>query len=171
MLSRPKSEEFLPHFQVYVNLVPEGNLLELLKEQSSQIVDQLASVTGEQGAYRYAEGKWSLKEVIGHMADTERIMSYRLLRIARGDTTPLPGFEEQLFVSNAGFDRFTLGELLEDFQNVRKATLSLIRGLDETAWQRMGHYGGGEGSARSLGYIIAGHAIHHLNIINERYLA
>jgi len=171
MLSRPKSEEYLPHFQPYVDLVPEGNLLELLQEQTSQIVERLASVTEEQGNYRYAEGKWSLKEVLGHITDTERIMSYRLLRIARGDTTPLPGFEEQLFVSNAGSDRFTLEELLEDFQVVRVATLSLIRRLDETAWQRMGHYGGGEGSARSLGYIIAGHTIHHLNIINERYLA
>ncbi|WMT42475.1 DinB family protein [Paenibacillus sp. D2_2] len=104
MLSRPKVEEFLPHFQEYVNLVPEGNLLEMLKEQTTQIVDRLSSVTEEQEAYRYAEGKWSLKEVIGHMTDTERIMSYRLLR-------------------------------------------------------------------SSLGYIIACHTIHHMNIINERYLA
>lgn len=170
MLSRPQAGEFPVHFQPYIALVPDGDLVHVLKEQIEQVYERLASVTEEQGLYRYAEGKWSLKEVLGHMTDTERIMSYRLLRIARGDVTPLPSFEEQLFVSNANFDRFMVKELLEDFNAVRAATLSLIRGLDETAWQRMGHYGGGEGSARSLGYIVAGHAIHHLNIIAERYL-
>lgn len=170
MLTRPLEGEFLSHFHVYIARVPDGDLLNLLQQQPEQAIQELGEITNEQADFRYAEGKWSLKEVLGHIADTERIMGYRLLRIARGDTTPLPGFEEELFVSNGQFDLRSVTELLQDFSVVRKSTLSLVQHLDDSAWVRMGTASGGPISTRSLAYIIYGHALHHFKIIRERYL-
>ncbi|WP_334071840.1 MULTISPECIES: DinB family protein [Paenibacillus] len=170
MLGKPQAGEFADHFTPYIELVPEGDLLSLLEKQVEEVIALLGPITEEQAHYRYAEGKWSLKEVLGHVADTERVMSYRLLRIARGDTTPLPGFDESLFASHANADARSVNELLQDFAAVRIATVSLMRQLDDTAWQRLGVFSNHPGSARALGYIIAGHAIHHLNIVKERYL-
>lgn len=170
MLEKPQAGEYATHFEPYIQKVPEGNLPSLLEKQVDEVIQRLGQITEEQGSYRYAEGKWSLKEVLGHISDTERIMSYRLLRIARGDTTPLPGFEENLFVSHAHADRQTVNALLQDFAAVRIATLSLIRQLDDEAWARIGTFSDHPGSARALAYIIAGHSIHHFDIIEERYL-
>ncbi|GGH26061.1 DinB family protein [Paenibacillus segetis] len=169
MLIRPQEGEFLSHFQVYIDQVPEGDLLVLFQQQPEQLLQELSVISDEQANFRYAEGKWSLKEVLGHIADTERIMSYRLLRIARGDTTPLPGFEEGLFVSNGQFDQRSVTELLQDFVVVRKSTLSLVQNLDDSAWIRIGTASGGPVSVRALAYIIYGHALHHFKIIRERY--
>ncbi|GIP51798.1 MULTISPECIES: DinB family protein [Paenibacillus] len=170
MLEKPQAGEYAVHFEPYIQKVPEDNLPSLLEKQVDEVIQRLGQITEEQGSYRYAEGKWSLKEVLGHISDTERIMSYRLLRIARGDTTPLPGFEENLFVSHAHADRQTVNALLQDFAAVRIATLSLIRQLDDEAWARIGTFSDHPGSARALAYIIAGHSIHHFDIIEERYL-
>lgn len=170
MPTRPLEGEYADHFKPYIQLVPEGDVLAYLEKQVDEVIALLGAITEEQGAYRYAEGKWSLKEVLGHVSDTERIMSYRLLRIARGDKTPLPGFDENDFISVANFDQYTVNELLQDFAAVRIATLSLVRKLDEEAWARVGTFSGNPGSARALAYIVAGHATHHLNIIKERYL-
>lgn len=170
MLSRPQDGEFLSHYQVYIDKVPEGDLLDLLQHQPEQVILELGETTDDQANFRYTEGKWSLKEVLGHIADTERIMNYRLLRIARGDTTPLPSFEETLFVSNAHFDQHTVAELLQDFSAVRESTLTLIRQLEDSDWLRMGTASEGPISTRALAYIIFGHSLHHLTIIRERYL-
>ncbi|GIP57847.1 DinB family protein [Paenibacillus woosongensis] len=169
-LSKPQSGEYLEHFEEYIREVPEGELISLLELQPEEAMLKLGTLSDEAGNYKYAEGKWSLKEVLGHITDTERVMSYRLLRIARGDKTPLPGFNEELFVSHANFERLSIQQLLKDFTTVRKATLSLIRQLDDEAWQRAGTASGGPVSSRALAYIIAGHAIHHFRIIRERYL-
>ncbi|RCX22982.1 DinB family protein [Fontibacillus phaseoli] len=170
MLKKPQAGEYATHFETYIQKVPEGNLSSLLEKQVDEIIQLLGNLSEEDGAYRYAEGKWSLKEVLGHISDTERVMSYRLLRIARGDTTPLPGFEENLFVGHAKADRLTVNELLQDFAAVRIATLSLIRQLDDDAWERTGTCSEHPCSALALAYIIAGHAIHHVAILQERYL-
>lgn len=170
MVERPQAGEYADYFDTYIRKVPEGNLSSLLEKQVDDVISLLGNLSEEQGMYRYAEGKWTLKEVLGHISDTERIMSYRLLRIARGDTTPLPGFEEGLFVDHAHADRHTMNGLLQDFAAVRIATLSLIRQLDNEAWERIGTFSGNPGSARALAYIIAGHALHHFDIIRERYL-
>lgn len=170
MLARPLTGEFPDHFEGYINEVPEGSVLALLQAQIEEAQASFGSLTEEQGSFRYAEGKWSLKEVLGHISDTERVMSYRLLRIARGDTTPLPGFEEELFVSHANFDNRTVQDLLDEFAVVRTSTISLVKHLTDEAWLRVGSYSGDNGSARGLVYIIAGHALHHFKIINERYI-
>ncbi|WP_082207728.1 DinB family protein [Paenibacillus macerans] len=170
MLTKPQAGEYAEHFTVYIDKVPEGDLLELLQTQPAFAKEEWGSLTEEQGNYRYAEGKWSLKEVLGHISDTERVMSYRLLRISRGDTTPLPGFDEELFVRHSTFARQPVCALLHDFSVVRESTLSLIRQLDDEAWLRQGNASGVTISARALAYVIAGHAQHHLSMIRERYL-
>lgn len=133
MLDRPSNEEYNANFEKYVKLVPEGDIRHILSHSLKSTTDVFTSVTEEQANYRYAPGKWNLKEVLGHMTDNERIMSYRLLRIARGDKTPLAGYDENALNSGASFDRCPLVDLLEDFSAVRRATLTLLRGLSEEA--------------------------------------
>lgn len=170
MLSRPQTGEYAPHFEPYIQVAPEAELVQFLQEQPKQLREKWASVSEEQANYRYAEGKWSVKEVIGHIADTERIMQYRMLRIARGDTTPLPGFEEELFARHAGFDRQSMEEIVKGFEIVRESTLALVRQLDDEAWARMGNVADYPATARAIAYIIAGHAEHHMRILNDRYI-
>ncbi|MNJ37083.1 DinB superfamily protein [compost metagenome] len=169
-LSKPQLGEYPEHFEEYIREVPESQLLSLLELQPEEAMLKLGTLSEEAGNYKYDEGKWSLKEVLGHINDTERVMSYRLLRIARGDKTPLPGFSEELFVSHANFDRLSIIQLLKDFSTVRNATLTLARQLDDEAWQRTGTASGELISSRALAYLIAGHAKYHFRIIRERYL-
>ncbi|WP_308637979.1 DinB family protein [Paenibacillus silvisoli] len=170
MLNRPSADEYGAHFGTYIALAPDGDLQQHLLTARSQTAELFTSLTEEQAAYRYAEGKWSVKEVLGHIADTERVMSYRLLRIARGDQTPLPGFDENTFVAGASFDDRTVAELVEDYEAVRGATLSLLRGLSPGAFLRKGTASNTGITARALAYVIAGHELHHLNVVRERYL-
>ena len=170
MVQRPKANEFLEFYVPYVNLVPEGSLLEVLKEHMEKTKALFESLSEESARRRYAPGKWSIKEVLGHMTDTERIMSYRLLRIGRGDQTPLAGFDENDYIAESHFDELSNKQLLEDFTAVRKATITLINNMPEQAWEKIGIANNSETTTRALAYIIAGHAIHHLKIINERYL-
>lgn len=169
-LSKPQLGEYPEHFEEYIREVPESQLLSQLELQPEEAMLKLGTLSEEAGNYKYDEGKWSLKEVLGHINDTERVMSYRLLRIARGDKTPLPGFSEELFVSHANFDRLSIIQLLKDFSTVRNATLTLARQLDDEAWQRTGTASDELISSRALAYLIAGHAKHHFRIIRERYL-
>lgn len=171
MLERPLAGEYGSHFEPYVEKVPDVDLAVLLESQIEECIQLLSGISEEQSKFRYAEGKWSLKEVLGHIADTERIMSYRLLRIARGDKTPLPGFEENLFVAHSQADTRSMNDLLQDFAAVRIATLSLFRQLDDEAWMRVGNASGHDTTARAIAYIIAGHAIHHMGIMKDRYLS
>lgn len=170
MLTQPLKAEYGETFANYINLVPAGDLQEMLAEQLEHTTELFENLSKEQGDYRYAPGKWSIKEVIGHIADTERVMAYRLLRIARGDQTPLPGFDENLFMSGSTFDSMPLSELIEDYRAVRQATLTLLRGLTDEAVQRIGTSNNATISARALAYMIAGHELHHLNVLKERYL-
>lgn len=169
MLKRPESNEYAPHFETYISKVPNGDYEAFLRNQLEQISSHFSQLTDEQGLARYAPGKWSLKEVLGHMTDTERIMSYRMLRIARGDTTPLPGFDEVTFVENGSFDQVSLTDLIADFQAVRQATFTLLTTIDESAWPRAGSASTFDITARALAYVLAGHAEHHLSVIRERY--
>lgn len=171
MLKRPAEDEYGGHFGKYIQLVPEGNIVDVIAGQEKETSGLLDSLSEEQGHLRYAEGKWSLKEVIGHITDTERVMSYRLLRIARGDATPLPGFDQDLFMNHSPFGSWSLAQLAEDYRAVRNATLMLLRGLSEEAWSRRGTASGVELTVRALAYIIAGHERHHLGIVREKYLA
>lgn len=171
MHRRPLEDEYGGHFGNYIRLLPEGNILDILAGQESQTVGLLASLSESQLNHRYAEGKWTLSEVIGHIADTERVMSYRLLRIARGDETPLPGFDQDLFMRHSPFGSWSLTQLTEDYQSVRKATYTLLRGLEDESWSRRGTASNVGLTVRALANIIAGHERHHIQIIRDQYLA
>lgn len=170
MFKRPQLEEFPAYTRSYINLIPEGGLIDLLAEQLETTYELLSQVTKAQAEYRYAEGKWTLSKVLGHLTDTERIMAYRMLRIARGDDSPLMGFNENEFVKEASFHVRTMAELLEDYQNVRRATISLLKGLPKHSLAYRGNANGFDLSVETVAYLIAGHELHHLNIIKEKYL-
>ncbi|MCS7459018.1 DinB family protein [Paenibacillus doosanensis] len=169
MKQRPDSREYAPYYDTYIRLVPEGGLSDILKEQLQTTLALLQPLTEEQAGYRYESDKWSIKEVIGHISDNERIMAYRLLRIARGDTGTLAGYDQEPFVRESFFDRRSLTDLLEDLTAVRQATLTLLRGLTEEAWSRQGVANNSVLSVRALACIIAGHELHHRSVLQERY--
>ncbi|WP_214627647.1 DinB family protein [Paenibacillus agaridevorans] len=169
MNQRPSEEEFAGDVGEYIRLVPEGNIIDILLAQEKQMTELLASLTDSQSTYRYAEGKWMLKEVVGHIADSERVMTYRLLRFARGDQTPLPGFDQELFIPP--FGSWTTAQLAEDYRAVRQSTTTLLTGLPTEAWSRKGTANNVSISARALAYGIAGHELHHMGVIRNRYLS
>jgi hypothetical protein len=170
MLQRPLASEYPEYYKPYVDLVPEGELLTLLKENLVKTIELFESLSEASGHFRYAEDKWSIKEVLGHMADTERIMSYRLLRVGRGDQTALAGFNENEYVEGSQINNLPIKRILEDFIAIRKATLTLFQNMPEEAWANIGFANNTDVTARAIGYIIAGHALHHFKIINDRYL-
>jgi len=167
---RPESGENAPYLDRYISLVPGNDILATLDEQRRQTLLLLCGRSEADGDLRYAPDKWSLKEVLGHINDTERIMSYRALRISRGDTTPLAGFEQDDYVRNGPFAQLSLPDLIEDYIAVRRATVSLFRNLDEVAWTRRGKASDNEVTVRALAYLIAGHELHHRKILEEKYL-
>ncbi|QGQ98286.1 DinB family protein [Paenibacillus psychroresistens] len=170
MLKRPESNEYSSNQAVYIEVVPEGDLIGILKQQIKDTVALLSDLTADKAGFRYAPGKWSIKEVVGHMADTERIMSYRLLRFARGDNTSLAGFDEDAYVKGASFDSSSLADLLDSLAAVRTATLALLKGITPEVFLRLGSANQSVLSVRALAYIIAGHELHHQNVLKERYL-
>lgn len=170
IIERPKPGEYKPYFDRYISLIPGSDIVGTLEKQLPKTVALLSGRSDEESNFRYEPGKWSLKEVIGHMNDTERIMAYRALRIARGDKTPLPGFEQDDFVRDGPFAELSLSSLVEEFQTVRAATLSLLRTFRPQDWTRRGNASDHEITVRALIYIIAGHELHHRNIVEERYL-
>jgi hypothetical protein len=170
MNKRPELNEYLPYFDTYVRLVPDGDIINILMSQLQKITSLLSELSEQQGNYRYAEGKWSIKEVIGHVADNERVWSYRLLRIARNNAKVFTGYEEDIFAAHATFDKWSIADVIEDYSAVRYSTVSLLKGLPESAWIRQGILYDHPLTARASAYVIAGHESHHLNVINERYL-
>ncbi len=170
MIARPGSQDHSPYFAVYIDRVPEGDLVEQLRGQRSAMEELLTELPPEKLTYRYAEGKWSVAQLLGHIADTERVMSYRLLRIARGDDTPLAGFDQDLFVAQAGHDGWSIDRLRAEYDAVRGATLSLLQGLPERAFSRRGIVSGNETTAAALAYIIAGHELHHVDALRRLYM-
>jgi hypothetical protein len=167
---RPDSGEYTPYYDRYISLVPANDVLAALEDQRRQMLLLLCGRTEADGDLRYAPEKWSLKEVLGHISDTERIMSYRALRISRGDATPIEGYEQDDYVRNGPFAGRPLADLIEDYIAVRRATVSLFRNLDEPAWSRRGVANKNEVTVRALAYIIAGHELHHRRVLEEKYL-
>jgi len=168
-VGRPEPDEIPSHFVGYIKRVPE---LDPVIVCASQIEDTAALLRGLSDAdamHRYARDKWSVKEIVGHLADIERIMAYRALRIARGDTTPLPGFDENAYVPVAKFDTRSLADLVGELRTARAATLALLRTFDADAWRRRGTASGNPVSVRAIAYMIPGHERHHVEILRTRY--
>lgn len=169
MQSRPAAHEYGNYYSSYIELVPNGDIRAILIYQHNETIRLLANISEKQSLFRYASGKWSIKDVIGHIADTERIMSYRLLCIARGETESFFGYDDELYVKSADYHKQSMQNLVENLSIVRQSTLSLLKSLDVTAWSRHGIANDSPVTVRALAYIIAGHELHHLRIIQERY--
>jgi|SRR5271156_15492 len=165
----PQPDEYAPYYGRYISLVQGEDILSALDQQRRQTMMLLSCRDEEDGNFRYAPGKWSTKEVLGHVCDSERVFAYRALRISRADATPLEGFEQDDYVRNGPFEHRPLADLVEEFIAVRRATFSLLRNLDESAWMRRGLANKNEVSVRALAYIIAGHELHHRGILEEKY--
>ena len=171
VVGRPESGEFTPYHDRYISLIQDPDILTVLERQVKETVAALTVLPESFGDFRYADGKWSMKEVLGHMSDTERVFAYRALRIARNDKTPLAGFEQDDYVRWGSFEKRHLSDLIDEFTTIRKTTLSLFRGLDSDAWLRRGIASQSEVSTRAMAYIIAGHELHHQRILQEKYLS
>jgi len=167
---KPEKGEFLPYYERYIDLVASGDVIATLKRQMAETQALLRSLPAGVSTYRYAPDKWSVNEVIGHLIDSERIFTSRALRFARNDPTPLPGFEQDDYVSNSSFDSYPLSELASELKSVRESTVFLFKHLQEDAWMRRGIANGAEVSVRALAYIIAGHELHHREVLRARYL-
>ena len=168
-MKRPEPTEYADFYANYISKVPGSDALGVLESQRLQMLQLFAGRSERDGSFRYAPGKWTVKEVLGHITDAERIFTYRALRIARGDQTPLPGFEQEDFVKNAAFSDRTLAGLAEEFALVRSASLALFRSFPEEAWARRGVASQKEMTVRALAFITAGHQMHHRLILEERY--
>ena len=166
--TKPQAEEHAEYYARYIKLVGD-DALSALRAQSASTPRLLSGLSEAQAMHRYAPGKWSVKEVVGHMIDGERVFSYRALRVARADTTPLPGFDENAWVPAAHFDRRPMPDLVADYQTVRAATVALFSSFEEEALVRMGTANDQPISVRALAHMIAGHELHHVAILRERY--
>jgi hypothetical protein len=168
-VKRPEPTEYADFYANYISQVPGSDALSVLEAQRVQMLQLFAGRSERDGSFRYAPGKWTVKEVLGHITDAERIFTYRALRIGRGDQTPLPSFEQDDFVKNGEFGKRTLSGLVEEFAAVRGASLALFRSFQEEAWPRRGVASQKEVTVRALAFITAGHQIHHRTILEERY--
>ncbi|HEX2191383.1 MAG TPA: DinB family protein [Longimicrobiaceae bacterium] len=168
-VSPPAADEYAPFYAGYVASVREEDVSYVLARQPADLRGMCIDLAEAEALARYAPGKWSVKEVVGHLADAERVFAYRAFRIARGDATPLAGFDENAYVAAGGFDARSMRDLLDDFHVARMATLSLFRATPPAAWERRGVANGSDVSVRALAYVAAGHVRHHLVILRERY--
>ncbi|NUM79519.1 DinB family protein [bacterium] len=169
--TRPSANEYHEYFKRYIDRIPpEGDLLQLLESDFRETEKFIQSLSDEQLNYRYAPGKWSIKEIINHLTDGERVFAYRAMRISRKDQTDLPGFDENLYVPNAKASTRTIASLLSEFLAVRRASIELFKNFDDEMLAQTGTANKNPVSVRALGFIIAGHELHHMNVIKERYL-
>ncbi len=169
-MDRPTSSEYAPYYDKYVSLVPDGDIVKNLQTQLQDTLTLVRGLTTEQADSRYAPGKWTVKELVGHVIDAERVFSYRALRFARGDENPLAGFDQEPYVQNGNFANRTLDDLSDEFEHLRLANIRLFRSFDDSAWKRRGVASDNEVSVLALAYIMAGHELHHMQILRTRYL-
>ncbi len=162
--------DFQKYIQRYLDLIPSENWLDELKKSGEKTVSLFSFLTEEQSKFAYAEGKWTLKEVLLHLSDTERIFQYRILAIARGEEKDLPGFDEELYAQNSFANKRSLDSLLQEYQLVRQSSQILLETMNFSALNNIGTANGNQFSAETIGKLIVGHNIHHLNVVDERYL-
>lgn len=167
-MRRPDPSEYAPFYETYVRLVPDRDVVTSMEDQLAGFLSLMARVPESEGGVRHPPYTWSVKEVVGHLADGERVFSHRALRFSRGDATPLPGFDEGPYVTAAGFDRFPLSELVESFAAARRSSLWVFRHLPEGAWDRAGVASGHAITVRALAYCLVGHVRHHEGILRKR---
>ncbi len=169
-MRKPESNEYAPYYKRYIDLVKNDHPIKALGNQIIAMQAFLSEIPEEKENYRYAAGKWSIKEVIGHLLDTERIFGYRALCIARNDKTAFPGYEENEYVAAANFEKRSFYNLVHEYNLVRESNLALFKSLDEDAISQIGNANGTALSVRAIIFIIAGHELHHINVIRDKYL-
>ncbi len=169
-ISKPSPTDLSNYYKSYLHYTPEDDLLQVLKQQKNDIENFAASVLSDKETFRYAEGKWMLKEVIGHLCDTERILSYRALRISRNDKTPMSGFDENHYTPNSNYKDRTLKNIAEELIEVRQSTILLFENMSEEMFDRKGIANNNEVSVRAILFFIVAHARHHIKVIRDRYL-
>jgi len=169
-MNKPSSDEYAAYYQKYVALLPDADVVATLNQQLESTRTLLGSIDEAQAGSRYAPDKWSIKELVGHLIDTERVFAYRAMRFARNDQTPVSGFEQDDYVFNGDFDSRTLADLAAEFEHLRRSNIHFFKALSEAAWSRRGTANDSEVSVRALAHIIAGHEVHHVNILRTRYL-
>ena len=167
---RPDTDEYAPYYGAYVNQVPAGDLLTILADQMAEIMTLLRPLSEEKASFAYAPGKWTIKQVIGHLIDSERVFSYRLVSFARADPSPLPSFDENAWIGPAQFNDRSLTSLVDELVAVRSASIALVAGLPLEARVRRGIASGKEVSVRAIAHILPGHVAHHLKVLKDRYL-
>lgn len=167
---RPGPGEYFEYYDRYVSIVPPGDILDILRNQHASILDVVAGINRDKSEYRYAPAKWSVKEVFGHVVDVEWIFTYRALRIARGDKTPMAGMEQDEFMAGANFADRELVDLADEFRHLRAADVKLFESFDDEILDRVGTASGRSFTVRSILYIIAGHAQHHVDVLKKKYL-
>jgi hypothetical protein len=166
---RPKTGDHAPAYSSYVALVPDGEILRTLEQQSRETAELLRRVDEQRSLHRYAEGKWSIREVIGHVSDAERVWCYRALTFARADATPLPGFDENLWAAASNAHSRPFPQIVQELAAVRVATLALFGGFSDAEWSRSGSANNNHITVPALAWVIAGHERHHVKILRERY--
>ncbi|MES2691475.1 MAG: DinB family protein [Bacteroidota bacterium] len=169
-IGKPKQGEYPAYFELYYHTIPEGNIFEILMKSNMETIDLITSVDGETLEFRYAEGKWNIPEIIQHVMDSERIFTYRALRIARGDKSENPGYDENIFAANSNASSRNIMDMVREFSILRASTIELFKSLSEDALKEVGYANGYAVTPAALIYALAGHEMHHLKIIEERYL-
>ena len=169
-MQRPKPGDYAQHYEHYISGIKDDDIHKVLESQLSEAVRFFKSIPEEKGNYRYAENKWNIKEVIGHVADTERVYAYRAMCFGRGENKALPGFEQDDYVKEGNFTGRTMSELINEFRLLREADLLLFKSFDENMLSRWGYVEGNKITVRAILFIVAGHTQHHLKIIKEKYI-
>jgi len=168
-MKRPLESEYAPDYRGYVAHVSEEEILPVLRSQLDELDVLLGGVTPERETYAYAEGKWSIRELAGHLIDGERVFGYRSFCIARGETRNLPGFDEKEYMLRAPYNQIDLEDLLSELRLARLSNIAMLRNLDDEAWMRIGTANDAQVSVRALAFIMAGHVRHHMGVLRERY--
>jgi hypothetical protein len=169
-MQRPRSNEYPAYYNQYINLIEGVDILAVLEDQRQGMSDLLNGLGEEAAAFRYAPDKWSVKEVVGHIIDVERIFAHRALRFARNDKTPLPEFDQEAYIKYANFDERTLIDIADEYRSVRESTLYMFYSFTDEFYEREGTASGFKFTVRAIPFIIAGHEVHHIKIIRQKYL-
>ena len=167
---RPKADEHLPYYSLYIDRVPDGDVIATLEKQIPETIEFLRSIPEDRADYQYAPGKWTPRQIVGHLSDGERVFQYRAWRFSRADTTPVPGFDENHYVDHAPFQNVSMSDLIDEFEQMRKASVHMFRNMDEDSMSRRGSANGAEITVRALAWIMAGHETHHMQVLREKYL-
>ena len=170
-MNRPETTEFAPYYNNYISLIEGNEAMSVLEAQSAEMRSMFSDVAEEKGTFAYAEGKWTIKELLSHLIDGERMFAYRVLRISRGDKTPIEGFEQDGYIENSNANNRSFAELLDEFDLQRRSNLLLLNNISDEGSKRIGTASDNPVSVRALTYIMAGHVRHHIHILKERYLA